>query len=89
MPLAMLCFRSKVLVEGIVYNEFYINFCTKKVYIIIWEENTCVHMHLLYLLYIVVFCGLPGPQEWKKIDSAKDLGFKMARGNERAYTLDP
>ena len=65
--------------------------CSKisSVYIISIEKKRLVYMHIV--IYMVVFCGLPGPQE--KYDSARriwilDTIFSHV-GNEHACALHP
>ncbi len=63
MPLAMLCFRSKsisVIVVSIM------NFTIKLAYLYkLTEKKRLIYMHLLLLS--IVLCGLPGPQERRKL----------------------
>ena len=61
MPLAMLCFRSKSISVILVSI---MNFILKLAYLT--EKKRLVYMHLLLLLFIVL-CGLPGPQERRKL----------------------
>ncbi len=60
MPLAMLCFRSKsisVIVVSITLKLAYLYKLT--------EKKILIDMHLLLLS--IVLCGLPGPQERRKL----------------------
>ena len=60
MPLAMLCFRSKsisVIVVSIILKLAYLYKLT--------EKKRLIYMHLLLLS--IVLCGLPGPQERRKL----------------------
>ena len=54
MPLAMLCFRSKSISVIVVLKLAYLYKLT--------EKKRLIYMHLL-----IVLCGLPGPQERRKL----------------------
>ena len=59
---------------------------------IISKKKRPVYMHIvIYIVILVVFCGLPGPQE--KDDSARriwmDIIFSQHKGNEHACALHP
>ncbi len=65
MPLAMLCFRSKsisVIVVSIVVSIMKLKLASLYK---VTEKKMLVYMHLLLLF--IVLCGLPGPQERRKL----------------------
>ncbi len=64
MPLAMFLLSLKSIIEC--YNNYIMNFILKLAYLYkVTEKKRLIYMHLLLLF--IVLCGLPGPQERRKL----------------------